>query len=211
VELIFFTRSLDGIFSSATRNYAMTTPFGQVSMVVFALAIVTRIVIGSTKYKNGEINPKHWYHDQATGEYHRIASTRGQHFTYNRDNYRDRSVRWFQRANEAERTAGGLVVAGLAVLCFAKYIEFSSHGGRALWMDLSGFVGVAVIWVGAWRWALAERGRWDMVGPVATERRVERTQTNDTRQSAGQPDLDEIDRALRSREGGPSTEPRFRV
>jgi hypothetical protein len=164
VQLIFLTRTWEGVFSSSTLHLALSAGITAISLIIFSLAITTRAVISLTKSRRGFINPKEWYFDDETGEYHLITSKRGSSVLMNAADYRQRSLAWHQRANAAEKNAFTFCVFGLLTILFGKYLEFSRFAYRDNALTV-GLIGLALIWVAAWLYATAERGRWDMVGP----------------------------------------------
>lgn len=166
VHLFVFAKSLsaDGIFSSYAFGRVISAPLCYLSMFVFALALITRLSIAASKNKEGRINPKVWTYVKATGEYHRITSARDGEFLYNNDNHSKRFIKWMERAQRAENNAIFWLCFGFVILCAGKYAEFNNNM-TFYYASMIDFFGIFVMWIGAWVWASAERGRWDMVGP----------------------------------------------
>jgi hypothetical protein len=164
LHLLLVAFSLDTVISRLSVALVRTNPYYQFSLAVIGLAIVTRIVISTTKDRQGLIDPKVWFHDRDTGEYYPITGTRGSSITYQSRDYGKRSVEWFERAGQDEEKGLGYSFGGLLLVAIAKGLEFSGHLSHNFAMMLW-LCGLLSVWYGAWRWATAERGRWKMVGP----------------------------------------------
>jgi hypothetical protein len=176
------------------------------------------------------INPKKWFFDQETNEYYRITATDREGLLFDRSTHRDRFTEFLLRRNDLKR-ARLLVLGTYAAITIFVYLmmdeahiihiteaprlELSAYG----WLFLFGFIALVAIggffgafssWLGGELWCLNAKDRH--VGPVP----VPPPSPGDildhnTRKDARQPEIDDIERLLRDREGGGNGEPKYKL
>jgi hypothetical protein len=203
-HLFWYVRSISvaGFFSPHAWRLVTTAPMPIFMMLAIGAAIVARIAILAMHNERKTIDPKKWTL-QETGEFLKVTSIRGNDIIVDTTKYNHRIVAWVGEADRREKSAITYAVVAALILLGGKWLELETNifsGPPFILYALASLI----LCVGAWRWGLAERGRWDRVGPppiVLAE--PDEMNTQKAFGDAGLAGLSQIQQALGSRSPSP--------
>ena len=174
LSLLIYAGAPEAIFASYNLEKTNHAPLTLLSMVVFVMAVVVRHIISALKNTQKTIDPKVWSFNKSSGEYQRITYNRGDEWLVQDTTYSQRATKWLLGVRNNERGSITFMAGGMVFILVAKYLDFQGNSffllnnGQKLFIthyDELAYLGLMIMWAGAWLGAFAERGRWRDVGP----------------------------------------------
>lgn len=189
--------------------------------VVFAVVVIGIEGVFALKAERGHDKRK-WALDENTGEYKRVAYRRGKHIVVDSQTYNERKLEQLQRLHQIDLM--GKIGAFFCVIAAAVYVaerfnvplvtpvlvpSGNLNAPLGIWFRLPALFGFA----GFLGWAV--HGFFESmrdIGSPPIAPRGDDILSHNARNDARQPDIDDIERALRAREGGGGGgEPRYKL